>query len=123
MPMIEDFLMKKGYSVLTEAPLLTKKIDALGFKEKFRRKKLIAIEVKISQWKNALSQAIVYKLGTDLVYIAIWHEFIHRVNKKALKEFGIGLMEINGTTIVKLKPKKVNKIHQDIKEQLEQLFE
>lgn len=120
---IKQFFTQRRFTVITEAPLLTKRIDVLCYKKGIFRNKMVAIEVKISHWNKALTQAIIYKLGTDQVYIAIWHEFIHRVNIKELKKFGIGLIEINGTVIVRLKPKKIKKTQFDIKNNLIDLFE
>lgn len=120
---IKDFFTKKKYTVITEAPLLTKRIDLLCYKKGLFKNKMVAIEVKVSHWNKALTQAIIYKLGTDQVYIAIWHQFIHRVKKEELKKFGIGLIEINGKAIVRLKPRKLKKIQFDIQNNLIGLFE
>ena len=120
---IKDFYTKKRYEVITEAPLLTKRIDVLGFKRGLFRKEMVAIEVKISHWNKALSQAIIYKLCTDQVYIAIWHQYIHRVNKEELRKYGIGLIEINGKAVVKQKPRKMKKIQSDVRNDLMDLFE
>lgn len=58
---------------------------------------IIAVEVKIYDWKNALRQANLNKIFCHKSYVAIWHTYAHRAEKQ--KEFfennGIGLISID----------------------------
>lgn len=54
----------------------------------------IAVEAKISDWKNGLLQAQRYLLFSDYSYLALPENNIKLVNLEILKETGIGLLSI-----------------------------
>ncbi|KKK86895.1 hypothetical protein LCGC14_2758670 [marine sediment metagenome] len=45
-------------------------------------KEIVAIEVKIYDWKTAIRQANLNKIACHESYVAIWHEFSHRALRK-----------------------------------------
>lgn len=62
---------------------------------------IIAIELKLSDWKKALVQAQNYQLAADLVYIAFPLEKCELVIKRAkerLERKGIGLLAVDEKT-------------------------
>lgn len=72
-------------------------------------KKLIAIEVKLRDWKQGILQARRYKSYTDECYLAILSRYEKNIDKKYLNQFGIGLIlfnEGNGEIWIKQKPTK-----------------
>ena len=92
----ESFLKTQGYKVFKEVKLLTRKVDLVGI----RKGKLIAIEVKVNQWKKALQQAIACSFFFNETYVAIWHRFIKNLNFSLFNQFGIGVMSVNGTITI-----------------------
>jgi len=125
--------LNKDYLIEKEVPMIDKFIDVVAIPRNPNEKEIIAIEAKINNWKRAIQQAITYRLCADKVYVAIWHEFRHRVDENVLDDFGIGLMEVNLTfpsetknlriedsqvgTIQIIKEAKLNKnIHSSIRE-------
>jgi len=90
---IKLFFEKKGFRVITEVPLLTKRIDIICLKNGINE--IIAIEVKIQNWKRGLQQASVYRICSDFVYLAIHRDFSHRVDIKLLQRAGIGLIVVD----------------------------
>jgi len=121
---VVNFFRKKGFLVQTEVPLLSKRIDIVAYKKGPLRKQIIAIELKVKNWSQAIIQASKYKLCTEQVFIAISGDFIHRIDISRLKKLGIGLIAINdGHIAIKIKPKKRNKIQFDLKNQMIGLFE
>jgi len=95
---------EKGWYYTTEVPFYRSKIDFVTVNP--RNKEVIAIEAKISNWYRAIQQATSYTLCANKVYLAMWHEFAHRVNRDFLDRYGIGLMSVNGTVDVLHKARK-----------------
>lgn len=110
-PVIENLLENNGYNYFKEVKLLTRSVDIIAVK----KKKVIAIEVKVENWKRALQQALAYRLCAHEVYIAIWKDFQHRIPMKLLKKHRIGLIIVNEDKASFLyKPRKSQIIHKNI---------
>ena len=87
---------------------------------KYIRKKLfkpllgdiIAIEAKLSDWKNGFYQALRYKYFAHESYLALSKSKIKNVDKSLLNKQGIGLIsvDINNIEII-IKPKKSSPIN------------
>lgn len=74
----------------------------------------VAVELKLTKWTRALEQALIYQLCSDLVYIALPDDQIHRVDTEALMEHGIGLISVSKERcreIVKAIPSQVVREH------------
>lgn len=95
---VEDFLRKQDYAVYHEVPLLSKRIDLIGVRSGFND--ITAIELKVSKWKKALEQAITDRLCANRVYVALSSNYVHRVQKELFREWGIGILEVDGKAIV-----------------------
>lgn len=96
-----------GYEVDREVKLKSKSIDIVAKKEK-----TIAIEVKVSNWKRAFQQALTYRFGADFVYVAMPEQVIHRIDKEAFEEKGIGILSIGNSvrTVLEAKEQKFEKM-------------
>jgi len=118
-PAIEKFLEKGGYQYHKEVKVLSRSIDIIAIK----KKKVVAIEVKVENWKRALQQALTCRLCAHEVYIAIWHEFFHRIPKSLLKKYHIGLLVVNeiDAQIIQ-KPRKSNIIHKTVMNEMLDMF-
>jgi len=77
-----------------EVPFFLSKIDLVSLDQ--RNNEVIAIEAKVSNWHRAIQQATSYTLCADRVYLALWHEFAHRVDIRLLERYGIGLLSVDG---------------------------
>lgn len=73
-------------------PFCEKRIDLMVFSPK--EKELVAIEVKVSNWKKAVMQATLNLPVVDKSYIAIYDKFVHRVKKDYLNDNSIGLISV-----------------------------
>ena len=100
---LEQNLKQRQLRFYREVPLISKRIDYLCVDQEL--KELIAIEIKVKDWKRALQQALTYRLGANKVYIALWHEYIHRIDKEVLDRYGVGILEVNGNVEIKQKAK------------------
>ena len=113
--MVEKSFRKRGFIVTDEVPMLSKRIDILCMDPDTNE--IIAVEAKLQKWIRALQQALTYRLCSDFVYIAIHHDFSHRVKRELLQKHGVGLIVVNHDDIeitLKALPSKVT--HQGIKE-------
>ena len=75
-----------------EVPHYEKRIDVVAVER--HTGEVRAIEVKVSDWPRALSQAIVNQAAADRSYIALHSETAHRVSWEELERTGIGLISI-----------------------------
>jgi hypothetical protein len=73
-----------------ELPFLGKRVDLAGIDGACRE--IIAIEVKVSDWRRCLWQARQCQLFADYVYIAVWHRFSAAVDRDLLRLVGVGLI-------------------------------
>lgn len=89
---IRRLFPKKDYRMLTEVPFNGKHIDVLLLSNSTG--KLVAIELKMRNWKRALRQAAVYQLCANSVYVALWGAYINENNREAILGYGIGLIAV-----------------------------
>ena len=83
------------YNVKKQVCLSQKHIDIILVE--INTKEILAIEVKISDWRTAIRQANLNKMACHKSYVAIWHEFSHRALQKRdiFEDLGIGLIVID----------------------------
>lgn len=106
---VNKYLREKGFLYKNEVKFLERKIDIVGVKNK----RVIAIEVKIKNWKKALQQAITCKLCSHYVYVAFWQRYLPK-NLSIFENYGIGIMSVNGFVEIINKPKKSEIVHKDL---------
>jgi hypothetical protein len=90
---VQDYLDNRSFNTFKEFPFLQRHVDIIGFDP--QNDVLIAIEAKVKNWQVAIQQAITCLLFADEVYIAMPHEYVHRVNRSELAKYGIGLLEVD----------------------------
>ena len=85
---------KKRYLRFVEVPTGRKRIDLVCSPK--NEGATVAVELKISDWRQALWQASIDLQVADKAYIAIWHEFAPRAerNSELLGEYGVGLISV-----------------------------
>lgn len=106
---VSNYFQNQGYVVKREVKIGYHKADIVAFKEE----NVVAIELKLRDWKKAIIQAKNYQLGTDYVYIAVPLMKSFNILKKAkhkLEGSGIGLLVVNEKTckVVKLIDAKIS---------------
>ena len=95
LPAVTQYFFKKGCLIHREIKIGFCRADLLIFTPEHL---VIAVELKLSDWKKALIQAQNYLLGSDYVYIAFPDTKKDLLLKKAatqLKNKGIGLLLIH----------------------------
>ena len=82
------------YSCFEQVPLARKKIDLVFVQREVPL--ATSVELKIANWKRALWQATVNFQIVQESYIAIWHKYVHRVEKRLhiLQDYGVGLIVV-----------------------------
>ena len=110
-PKIESLLEKQGYRYYKEVKVLTRSIDIIAI----RKKKVVAIEIKVENWKRAFQQALTCRLCAHEVYIAIWKDYQHRIPTNLLKKYRIGLIVVSEEKAqVMYKSRKSKVIHKTV---------
>ncbi|SRR6266849_267784 len=110
---VARFVKRRGFCLQTaELPFYEYRIDLYGFSRK--NDATVAIELKLSNWKRALEQTMLYQLCADLVYIAMPESSARRVDKSELEANGIGLIAVrdSGSCTCVLVAKHHNEVHQ-----------
>ena len=99
-----DYLKEAGYKFETEVQFLERKIDVVGKK----RKKTMAFELKVKNWKKAFQQTYSTKLCTDFSYMVLFEKYFHNVNINMFKEeeLGVILIDKDGKMMKILEPKR-----------------
>jgi hypothetical protein len=95
-------LFNNDYFVEQEIPIGSKRIDVVCAKPKLQIvsgsphfNEIIAVEVKIKEWRRAVRQALVYQLSAKKVYVAMPHKYASKVQYRVLEKYGVGLISIN----------------------------
>lgn len=90
---VAKFAKRQGFRLqFKEMPFYEYRIDLYGFSAKDDL--TIAIELKLTDWKRALEQALLYQLCSDFVYIAMPECSASRVDKTELRNNRIGLISV-----------------------------
>jgi hypothetical protein len=94
---VSDYFKKIGYIVRREIRIGFCRVDLLAI----RGGKVVAIELKLNDWKTSLKQAKNYQLGADYVYVVFPLMRVYAVLRKSRIYFekeGIGLLVVNERT-------------------------
>lgn len=83
-------LFKEAYFITSEVPLGPKRIDLVCASEDLG--KIIAVEVKVKNWKKAIRQALTYQLCADETYVAIHQRYSNSIERQKFEDLGIGLI-------------------------------
>jgi hypothetical protein len=86
---------KRQFRRYVEVPLGRKQIDLLCVR-KGRDDQVVAVELKIGKWREAVWQAIHNLQIAEQAYVALWHEYVHRAERQQelLESYGIGLISV-----------------------------
>jgi hypothetical protein len=76
-------------------PFYEHRIDIYAFSP--RDKSTIAVELKLTKWRRALEQALLYQLCADFVFIALPTSAAQRVDCLLLHELGVGVIAVGDT--------------------------
>lgn len=101
-PAVEYHYQREGYNVEREVPMRNKVIDIVCQ----NNEEVIAIEVKVQNWRKALRQAIIYQLCANRTYVALYHKFSGRVRSHFFFRYGVGLIEVDGSIDIRIESKK-----------------
>jgi len=100
------YLRRRGFPDLaTELPFYEHRIDVYGYSR--RRDLSIAVELKLTQWRRAFHQALLYQLCADIAFLAMPHRMGMRIDLGLLEANGIGLIAVadDGSCSQRLAPK------------------
>ncbi len=114
---VDSFFKNRDFSVYREVHLKTKRIDYLCVSRD--SKEIVAVELKVRDWKKAFHQAIGCTLFADRVFVALWHEYITRVNQDPFERYGIGLLKVSNSVEVLKEAEKRSAIQPSLRRLIE----
>lgn len=91
-PPITGWLEASGYRVRSEVPILGRRADLVGVRDD-----VVAVELKLRDWSEALRQAIAYQLAADRAWIAMplaTASAVYR-HRWELEAEGVGLLVVD----------------------------
>ncbi len=110
---VHQFFENKGYIVADEIRLFSRRIDVIARKHH----DLIAIELKLQDWKNAIEQARLNLRVSDYSYVAL-QDPLGRFDPRLFIDViqnGIGLLSINGVASEAVHPKRSAVIQRNLR--------
>jgi hypothetical protein len=113
---IENKLIESGFKVNREVPFYLNSVDIVAI----RKRKIIAIEVKLKNYQKALVQARNHCLFAHEVYIALPEVIANKIDINRLNGIGIGIVSVGNNIRYRLKSKsRIKPIDNYIKEMIE----
>ena len=95
-PRVDAHFRQRGFRTHHEVHLLERWIDVVAVKEE-----VVAIELKIRDWREALKQAVMYQLAADYSVVAMpWENaFTAHRHRWRFEADGVGLLAVRGEEI------------------------
>jgi hypothetical protein len=87
--LLTEHLRESGFRVIEQFPIGGKHIDLVALDHNTDSS---AVEVKLQEWRRALSQAFLNQSYFNYSYVALPRSFAHRIPKANLRELGLGLI-------------------------------
>ena len=92
---IREYFTERQYSVFDEVRLFSRKIDFVAK----RRNQIVTVELKLHDWKRAISQAYLNQRVSDYSFVALPEPLWNRIDRKIYSvsvAYGIGLLSVDG---------------------------
>lgn len=89
---VAGFLVNTGHVVRTEVPNMGQSIDVVGVIDGM----ITAVEVKIANWRQGISQCVAHELVADRIVIAVGQRSISSALSAAANRRGYGVIHIDG---------------------------
>jgi hypothetical protein len=106
-PYVMKFIEEQGYDAYSEVQVLNRRIDVLGI----RRKRILAVELKIRDWKAAIYQAYLASLCANRVYVALPSATVHLAERNVFARNGVGLLSVNDGVEIIINAKELHNVH------------
>lgn len=99
LPPLAAWLEAAGYRVRAEVPILGRRADLVGS----RGEAVAAVELKLHDWSEALSQAMAYQVGADLAWVAMPLASASRAYRQRwrFEAQGVGLIAVDDVGAVR----------------------
>ena len=106
---MQNYLEKyySDYKHKHQVPFFKKRVDFVYLDYKNR---IIAIELKIKDWKNGINQIDSNQLFAHFSYLGVWHENIKKVPLDIFRDYGFGILSVKSNKIETIMEAKESKI-------------
>ena len=102
---------QRGARLAYEVPIYEHFLDMVAVQNP---RPVVAVELKVRDWRRAIKQAVVAQLAADEVYIALWHVHVVSVDRLLLDATGVGLISVDEATaaiVVPAQPSRITITH------------
>jgi len=95
-PIVDHYFRGRGFRTYSEVFLLERWIDLLAVRDE-----VVAVELKIRDWRQAVKQATMYQLAADYTFVAMpWaNAFTANRHRGAFEDDGVGLLAVRGDAV------------------------
>ena len=98
----------QDYHSLSEVPMDNRRIDWVFYDKQLTE--IIAVELKLKDWKKALKQALYNTFCSHKSYVAIWYKYSINIQLDWFKQSGVGVLRVDeNKTEEILKPIEIEK--------------
>lgn len=111
---VHDFFKNRNYSVFDEAKLFSRGIDIVAK----RRSKIVAVELKVRNWRRAIQQAYLDLRVSNYAFVALPESIWGRIDRKIYYEaynYGIGLLSVDGEARQIMRPEHSKRIQPSLR--------
>lgn len=100
---VRNFFAEKNYSVFDEVKLFQRRIDIIAR----NRNVLIAVELKLRNWRRAVEQACLDLRVSNYAFVALPETLWNRIDRRIYYEaysHGLGLLSVDGEARQVMRP-------------------
>jgi hypothetical protein len=106
---VHEYFKERKYTVFDETKLFSRGIDIVAK----RRSEVIAVELKLHDWKKAMGQACLNLRVSDYSFIALPEPMWNRIDRRIYYmsfNYGIGLLSVDGVARQIMRPERSKRI-------------
>jgi hypothetical protein len=106
---VHEYFKNKEYALFDEVKLFSRNIDVVAK----RRNEVIAVELKLCDWKKAINQACLNQRVSDYSYVALPEPVWNRIDRRIYTisfDHGIGLLSVDGAARQIMRPEHSKRI-------------
>jgi hypothetical protein len=90
-----NYYRRRGYKIQKrELQFFEYSVDLYAYNK--TKDLTIAVELKLTDWRRAVNQAVIYSLCADVVTVCVPKQTATRIDLDFMRRFGIGLLSFEG---------------------------
>lgn len=95
-----------GHETAREVPFFERKVDLVAVHP--RERLVTIVEGKLHDWHKGIAQILLAQSGAHQAFLAVTQQTATRVPSSVLRQYGIGLIEVDGAAHVAQHPSRLS---------------